>query len=196
MKVLIDDSLPETVEDFRLDHEGFNGMKAWCRIRVYRPSKKSIAIVATQPYDVEDSGVTPMNAAEIVFAAAWKILREPWPSIFICHFAGEVREDAVRKEQWTLTIFPSRVDGPRLSEATDAGAFISLDGTGTVLESRFHLSNLTGFVQPDWKPLTRRQMEHLLGAKMPSKRFPVVVEPATIENSPTLRWMTEQFPDE
>jgi len=195
MKAEFEDSLPNTDEDYRLDHDGFHGMKAWCRVRVYREGEKPVVVVATQPYDVEDSGLNPMNGAETVYPAAWKRAGESWPVFFICHFAGEVGRDHSIREQWTQVRFQSTSDGPVLREDVSVGDMIRFGDDLAVEDRQTRVSHNLGFAEPTWQPLKRREIERMIGKPMPKRRFQVDVEEVTIENSTTERWVAEHFPE-
>jgi hypothetical protein len=133
------DSMPPTTagEDFTLHYEGYHGIPSHCRIRVYRPEEAPPTIVATDAYDVEDSGTSITNRAELVYRLAWSRAGEPWPAVFLEHYAEEQDTDYPNlkspEEHWTLVSFPLSNDGtPRLREDLTAGTTTIIGSPGGI----------------------------------------------------------------
>jgi hypothetical protein len=206
MKRIASDSMPPAAEDFMLHYEGYHSIPSWGRVRVYRPEGQPPVIVATNPYDVEDSGTSVTNRAELVFRLAWSRIGELWPARFMTHYAAQEDAETGKPlgmgESFTFVSFPLNSDGrPLLREDLTAGTTFAVgevrgdDPADRDINTREDLTLDVAFGEPTWHHPGRAEVEAAIGAALLSEPVRVDVAPATIENSPAMRYMVEHFWD-
>jgi hypothetical protein len=200
------DSMPPspTGEDFTLHYRGFLGLASHCRVRVYRPAGSVPVIVATQAYDVEDSGTSITNRAELVHRLAWSQAGEPWPALFVEHYAelqdpeNPHPDDDIFLEHWAFVSFPQNANGtPVLHDSHGDGTMITIDPSSGQQTSRSEPLTLDmAFGKPEWEHTDRAEIESLIGIPLLADPIRTEVAPATLENSPGTRFIAEHFLDD
>jgi hypothetical protein len=127
---------------------GFHTMGGVCRIRIYRPAGFPPVVVATELPENENTSIT-----NVVEELAVGVLRrylpdragEPRPFVWVEHYPPR-RADA-RDETWDLVTFPDYEPRPFLQ--------------GGRWRERFDT--------PDWRRLSREQVEALIGEPLPKE---------------------------
>lgn len=97
------------LDDHHYVYPGYFDHEAWCKLRVLRRQDGTIVAVASDP-DVEDSGTSITNAAEMLATQIWREQGEPRQFIFIEHYPAN-RYGGKEPETFAQTIFQLGSDG-------------------------------------------------------------------------------------